>query len=99
MLKKSLYFRDTTSNTVAKDYFNNDIRVGDRVYFITETGDIDQGHIFEIISHKLYGNMILAEDNEARRYTLYKEDCVKVINGNENIEDWKNNLTNDKISF
>lgn len=78
-----LYHKDSSSNAVAKDFYNNELRVGDDIAFwLGENKDsatITIGKIKQINEYMRIYKMIVVEDRDGRYHTVYKDECAKVV--------------------
>lgn len=79
----NLYHKDSSSNAVAKDFYGNELRIGDDIAFWfgenKETATITIGKIFQINEYMRVYKMIIVEDREGRYHTVYKDECAKVV--------------------
>ena len=79
----NLYHKDSSSNAVAKDFYDNELRVGDEVAFWLgknkDSATITIGKIIQIIDYMKIYKMIVVEDRDGINHTVYKEECVKVV--------------------
>lgn len=79
----NLYHKDSSSNAVAKDFYDNELRVGDEIAFWLgkdkDSAVITIGKIIQIIDYMRIYKMIIVEDRDGNTHTVYKNECVKVV--------------------